>query len=462
MAFFEDIRDGMAGFVGRLRAGMSQQKFLAVLAIFVGSVAGLAAALLKDLINYTSSMAKALVPDNHYNFALIWLPVIGILLCGIFCRYVVKQNMEFGCEKIANTLKSGNYKMSSKLAWAPMVACSLTIGFGGSAGSEGPIAYTGAGIGSNVGKLFKLDSECMRLLVIIGAAAGIAGIFKAPIGGVMFALEVLAMPMTTVSVIALVFACLAAACVAYACSGFTIDISYMPTNFFDPGMTAGVVALGIFCGLYSIYYSHMMRLTTGWYERMRNPWIKNIVSGLFVGLLIFIFPVLWGEGYGTLGDIINGNNSTVMRDTALFGLHGPWLLLAFVALTFLLKPFATGTTNSGGGVGGDFAPTLFAGCMGGLVFAYFSNTYLGTHLNVANFALFGMAGVMAGAIQAPLMAIFLSLEMVGDFAMFFPLSICALISFAFVRLTHRHLRINFHPVWLHHHPSAKPLSSQDV
>lgn len=452
MAFFEDIRDGMAGLVGRVRSGMSQQKFLAVLAIFVGSVAGLAAAILKDLINYTSSAAKALVPDNHYNFALILLPVIGILLCGIFCRYVVKQNMEFGCEKIANALKSGNYKLSSKLAWAPMVACSLTIGFGGSAGSEGPIAYTGAGIGSNVGKLFKLDSECLRLLVIIGAAAGIAGIFKAPIGGAMFALEVLAMPMTTASVIALVFACLAAACVAYACSGFTIDISYMSTNFFDPDMAAGVLALGIFCGLYSIYYSRMMRITTGWYAKMTNPWVKNVVSGLFVGLLIFVFPVLWGEGYGTLGDIINGNNSTVMRDTALFG-HGPWVLLAFVALTFLLKPMATGTTNSGGGVGGDFAPTLFAGCFGGLLFAYFANTCLGTHLNVANFALFGMAGVMAGTIQAPLMAIFLSLEMVGDFAMFFPLTICALISFATVRLSHRHLRITSHPVWLHHHPT---------
>lgn len=436
MAFFEDIRDGMAALVGRVSSAMSQQRFLAVLAIFVGSVAGLAAALLKNLINYTSAVAKDLVPDDHYNFALILLPVAGILLCGIFCRYAVKQNMEFGCEKIANALKSGNYALNSKLAWAPMVACSLTIGFGGSAGSEGPIAYTGAGIGSNVGRLFKLDSERMRLLVIIGAAAGIAGIFKAPIGGAMFALEVLAMPMTTASVIALVFACLAAACVAYACSGFTIDISYMPTNFFDPGMTAGVVALGIFCGLYSLYYSRMMGLTTGWYARMRNPWAKNVVSGLTVGLLIFVFPVLWGEGYGTLGDIINGNNSTVMRDTALFG-HGPWVLMAFVALTFLLKPMATGSTNAGGGVGGDFAPTLFAGCMGGLLFAYFANTCLGADLNVANFALFGMAGVMAGTIQAPLMAIFLSLEMVGDFAMFFPLTICALIAFATVRLSSR-------------------------
>lgn len=446
---FVRIRNHAGNFVRKLQSQMSEKKFLALLALLVGAAAGLGAALLKDLITYLSEFVKDIFPADHYNFLFLILPVIGILLCRLYSRYIVKDDMEFGCERILRNLEQKNYYLPRHIAYAPIIACSLTIGFGGSAGSEGPIAYAGAGIGSNVGKYFNLDPQTLRILVIIGAAAGIAGIFKAPIGGAMFALEVLAMPLTTGSVIALIFSCLAAACVAYAFSGFTIDIAYMPKNFFDPGMSAAVMLLGLFCGLYSMYYSFLMARVEGVFKRLSNPWIKNLSSGLLVGGLIFIFPVLYGEGYGVLNDIINGNNSDVMRDTVLFNLHGPWILIFFVAGTFLVKSIATGATNSGGGVGGDFAPTLFAGCMGGLLFAYTSNTVFGTHLDVANFALFGMAGVMAGTIQAPLMAIFLTLEMVGDFAMFFPLTICALISYSAVRILHRHLRINFRPSWLH-------------
>lgn len=447
--FFNGIRNHAGNLVHSLQGHLSEKKFMALLALFVGSVAGLGAALLKDLITALSEFVKDIFPADHYNYLFLILPVMGILLCSIYSRYIVKDNMEFGCERILQNLKRKNYYLPRHTSYAPIIACSLTIGFGGSAGSEGPIAYAGAGIGSNVGKYFHLDSETLRILVIIGAGAGIAGIFKAPIGGAMFALEVLAMPLTTVSVIALIFSCLAAACVAYAFSGFTIDIAYMPKNFFDPAMTAGVVLLGIFCALYSIYYSYIMTKTENVFKRLSNPWIKNITSGLLVGGLIFIFPVLYGEGYGVLNSIINGNNADVMRDTVLFNLHGPWILIFFVAGTLIVKTIATAATNSGGGVGGDFAPTLFAGCMGGLLFAYTSNFVFGTHLDVANFALFGMAGVMAGIVQAPLMAIFLTLEMVGDFAMFFPLTICALISFSVVRLLHRHCNVRFRPSWLH-------------
>ena len=446
--------------VNGMRRSMSEKKFLALLAIVVGAAAGLGAAVLKDLIGWLTEVAKGLVPSDHYNFLFLLLPVVGIVLCGVYCRYVVKDDMEFGCEKISDTLKKGDYRLPRHLSYAPIIACTLTLGFGGSAGSEGTIAYAGAGIGSNVGKYFRLPDDVLRTFVIIGAAAGIAGVFKAPVGGAMFALEVLGMPMTTISVVALVFSCLAAACVAYACSGFTVDIAYLPKNFFDTHMMLGVVALGVFCGLYSLYYSYMMNKTEGWMGRIRNPWVKNLVSGSAVGLMIFIFPVLYGEGYGVLAEIINGNDADVMRDTVLFRLSGPWVLIFFVAGTVALKSIATACTNSGGGVGGDFAPTLFAGCMGGLLFAYASNTLMGTHLNVSNFALFGMAGVMAGTIQAPLMAIFLTSEMVGDFSMFFPLTLCALIAYATVRLMHRHYDVEFRPSWLHGHRSSSSSKSK--
>lgn len=456
MKLLQDIRQIASKGVTALDNKMSDNKFLVILAIFVGMISGFGAALLKDLITWLSNVVKDVFPADHYNVLFLVLPVIGIVICTLYSRYVVKQDMEFGCERIHQNLVNKNYRLPRSISYAPIVACSLTIGFGGSAGSEGPIAYAGAGIGSNVGKYFGLNDETLRILVIIGAAAGIAGIFKAPVGGAMFALEVLAMPMNTFTITALMFSCLAAACVAYAWSGFTIDIAYMPKNFFDPGMTLGVVMLGIFCALYSIYYNYAMHRTEKVFASIKSIWVKNVVSGLLVGVLIFIFPVLYGEGYGVLNDIINGNNTDVMRDTILFNAHGPWVLIFFVAGTLLVKSIATAATNSGGGVGGDFAPTLFAGCMGGLLFAYFSNHMLGTHFDVANFALFGMAGVMAGTIQAPLMAIFLTLEMVGDFAMFFPLSICALISYACVRLIHRHAILNLLPSWKHHalHKSA--------
>lgn len=422
---------------------------MALLAIIVGGAAGLAAGLLKDLIGYLSEFVKGIFPADEFNWLFLILPVIGVVLCGIYCRYIVKDDMEFGTERILGFLRSGNYRMPRHLSYAPIIACSLTLGFGGSAGAEGPIAYTGAGIGSNVGKYFGLSDDMLRLFIIIGASAGIAGIFKAPVGGAMFALEVLAMPITGEAVIALMFACLSAGCVAYAFSGFTIDIAYLPKDFFRAEAILGVIVLGLFCALYSMYYSHTFSYTEKWITKLRNPWVKNIASGLLIGGLTFLFPVLYGEGYGVLGEIINGNDVEVMRDTLFFNVKGPWMLIVFVLGILLVKGVVTSSTNSGGGVGGDFAPTLFAGCMAGLLFAYFSNHILGTHFDVSNFALFGMAGVMAGAIQAPLMAIFLTVEMVGDFSMFFPVTICATISFGAVRLMHHKLQIKFKPAWVH-------------
>lgn len=448
-SIFSDIRDRSASAAVSLQKSMSPLKFMAIIGIAVGLLAGFGAALLKDLITWLTDFVEGIFPPDQFNVLLLFLPILGVLLCGIYSRYIVKDDMEFSCERIAGYLNSGNYRLPRHLCYAPIIACSLTLGLGGSAGSEGPIAYAGAGIGSNLGKYLRLPPDIMRTLVIIGAAAGIAGIFKAPIGGAMFALEVLAMPMTTVGVIALVFSCLAAGCMAYAWSGFTIDVAYLPKNFFDPAVTGGVALLGLFCGLYSLYYSYMSVKTENVFKKIRNPWVKNLVSGALIGVMLFVFPVLYGEGYGVLNEVINGNDGQLLRDTRFFGNDGPWMLILFVGCVVLIKSVATATTNSGGGVGGDFAPTLFAGCMAGMLFAYASNTIFGTGLDVANFALFGMAGVMSGALQAPLMGIFLTQEMVGDFAMFFPLTVCALISFATVRLLHGHFRVSFRATWLH-------------
>lgn len=443
------IRTHLANLVSKMQTGMSKTKFLAVLAIVVGIVSGIAAAVLKILIGSLSKFVKGIFPANEFNWLFLIVPLIGIVLCGIYCRYVVKDDMEFGCERILRSLKAGIYRLKKHITYAPIIACTFTIGFGGSAGAEGPIAYAGAGIGSNLGKFFRLDDETMRILVIIGAAAGIAGIFKAPVGGAMFALEVLAMPLTTASVISLMFACLTAGCTAYALSGFTIDITNVTKGFFDPKMTIGVVLIGVLCAIYSTYYSYSMSKTENLILSIKNPWLKNVISGVMVGGMIFIFPVLYGEGYGVIDHVMNGNNTDVMRDTLFFDIDGKWMLIVFVLGTLLMKSIAVAATNSGGGVGGDFTPTLFAGSLVGLLFSHFSNIFLGTHFVEVNFVLLGMAGVMAGAIQAPLMAIFITLEMVGDFAMFFPITICAFISFGCTRLMHKKLNLHLRPSWRH-------------
>lgn len=287
--FFTGIRKRLGNIVRSMHNGMSQKKFLCLIAIFVGLLAGIGAALLKDFINALSEFIRNVVPANVNSPVFIILPVVGILLCGIYSRYIVKDDMEGGCERISTHLKQHNYYLPKHLTYSPIIACALTIGFGGSAGSEGPIAYTGAAIGSNVGKYFKLPPEMCRILVIIGGAAGIAGIFKAPVGGAMFAIEVLAMPMTTVSVTALIFACLSAGLTAYIWSGFTLDISYLPKNFFAPETIGAVILLGLCCGLYSLYYSKMMAKTEEVFRKISNPWVRNLSSGLLIGLLIFCF-----------------------------------------------------------------------------------------------------------------------------------------------------------------------------
>lgn len=443
------LRSQLSSLALKIQAGMSPTKFLAIIAIAVGILSGFAAAILKNMVSYLSKVVKGIFPANEFNWLFLVVPMIGIVLCGIYCRYVVKENLEFGCERILRFLKAGIYRLKRSIAYAPIVACTLTIGFGGSAGAEGPIAFAGAGIGSNLGKFLKLDDNTLRILMIIGAAAGIAGIFKAPVGGAMFALEVLAMPLTTASMVALMFACISASCTAYAFSGFTIDITHVTKGFFDPTMTMGVILLGVFCAIYSTYYSFTMSKTEGLLTRIPNPWVKNIVSGALVGALIFLFPVLYGEGYEVIDSVMNGNDSYLMRDTLFFNITGKWMLIVFVTGTLIMKSIAVASTNSGGGVGGDFTPTLFAGSLVGLLFSHFSNLFLGTHFDEMNFVLFGMAGVMSGAVQAPLMAIFITLEMVGDFSMFFPLTICAFISYGSTRLMHKRLNLHLRPSWRH-------------
>lgn len=447
------IKHNAAHLLVWLKHYMGEKSLFFLLCGVVGALAGFGAFILKTLIGSLTHLLTGGASASEPDWWLLLLPIVGVMLTVVFSRFVVKLPMEHGCERLNRDMEQHIYRLNSRLTFSPLLAATLTLGFGGSAGSEGPIAYTGAAIGSNLGRAFSLSPAMMRLLLGIGAGAGIAGIFKAPIGGMLFSLEVLGMSLTTFSVLGLLIACLTSGAVASACSGYTLDVAYHQATPFGPGMFLPIILLGVFCGLYSLWYTFCMNRMQRLIERVNRRWIVNLASGAFIAVLLFVFPNLYGEGYGVVDDLINGDFSRLLDHSLWYG-GDMTVVLLVVAGTLIVKGLAVQATNSGGGVAGDFAPTLFAGALCGFLFAQFANTVCGAHLSVADFAFFGMAAVMAGTIQAPLMALFLTAEMTGDYAMLLPLMIAAAISYGMVKFCTVRLRMIFDPVWHHHlhHP----------
>lgn len=416
------------------RQHISDTAFLFIVAALTGLAAGFGAFVLKRLVAFVSRFLTAGLHAGSANLSLLIIPLAGILLTGIFCRYVLKMRLAHGVRQLMGDLSKKMYRLRASLTVSPILASTITLGFGGSAGSEGPIAYAGAAIGSNIGRLCRFSPRMMMIIVGCGAGAGIAGIFKSPLGGVLFTLEVLRMPLTTVSVLVLVVAAVTAAMTAYLLSGCSLDIPFDQSVGFDPSLLPFVILLGLFCGAYSLYYSYIMKTVGRWLGCLSEPWIRNLAAGGLLAVMIFLFPLLYGEGYGTVGKVINGDFSTLLSDSLFAGHSSVWTLILVSGGVLIVKCFATSVTNNGGGVSGDFAPTLFAGCIAGFFFASLLNQLFGLHLPQAHFAYFAMAGVMAGAIRAPLMAIFLTCEMGAAYAFFLPLVLTAAVSFGIVRL----------------------------
>lgn len=402
------------------------------LSLATGIFAGVAAWIFKLAIAWVSGLVTAHLRMEGMNPWLIAVPVAGICISGLIMRKILRTNISDGVDQIKTGLEKGHFYLRARRILAPLAASTITLGFGGSAGSEGPIASSGAAIGSNLGRIFGVDAETVRLLVAIGAGAGIAAIFKAPVGGMFFVVECLAVSLSATAAIGLAVACLSGGMIAYALSGGLTDINYAGTIVFDARMMFVSTILGVFCGLYALYYSWGMNIAKTRLAGVNRPWVRNLAAGLTIGILLFIFPTLYGEGYGALERIVNGNDSTVIHDSpfAVLGtdIHaGPLILV--VAGILLAKCWACGATVHGGGVAGEFAPTLFAGAMAGLLFALVANLIPGVELPEAHCALFGMAGAMAGIIRAPFMAIFIATEMTGSYASLLPISICAIFSY---------------------------------
>lgn len=413
---------------------VKEKTFVIVLALLVGVLGGVAALVLKTLIHLISSFLTSHLSISEGNYLFLLYPVAGILLSSLYVKYVVRDNISHGVTRVLYAISQNKSRLKKHNMYTSVIASSITIGFGGSVGAEGPIVYTGAAIGSNLGRVFRMSPRILMILVGCGAAAGIAGIFKAPIAGMLFTLEVLMIDLTTVSVMPLLIASITAATVAYVFTGYDVEFFFLQSEPFVTGRIPFVVLLGVFLGFVSLYFTRTMNMMENFFRTLGSPWKKVAVGGSILALLVFLFPPLYGEGYSSIVDLLSGHTSSIVNSSIFYkDREQVWWILGFIAALVLLKAFATSATNGGGGVGGTFAPSLYVGCMAGFFFAYFLNTIFDLDLSTKNFALMGMAGVMSGVMHAPLMGIFLTAELTGGYDLFLPLLISSTISYGTIK-----------------------------
>ena len=411
---------------------VSEKMFMIILALIVGFFAAVAAFSLHWIINQIVLLLTSSFDRTGANWLYLVYPVVGIYLTSLFVRYIVKDNISHGITRILYAISSNKSRLKSHNCWSSVIASAITIGFGGSVGAEAPIVLTGSAIGSNLGKLFHMDRKMLMTLVGCGAAGAIAGIFKAPIAGLVFTLEVLMIDMTMSALLPILVSCVTATCFIYIFSGNAALFTFHLDSVWSVQRIPACVLLGVTCGLISLYFIRMMGACENVFARFKDhPHIKLAIGGTVLSLLIFLFPALYGEGYSSINMLLNGRTEAdwnQVLNNSLFAGQGS-LLLPYIALVRFTKVLATSATNGGGGCGGTFAPSLFIGCLTGFLFSRLWNiNELGVYVPEKNFALLGMAGVMSGVMHAPLTGIFLIAELTGGYSMFMPLmivSVCA-------------------------------------
>ncbi|PKO98259.1 MAG: chloride channel protein [Bacteroidetes bacterium HGW-Bacteroidetes-8] len=412
---------------------LSESKMLVLLAFITGLMSGFAAVLLKNLIHFFAWLLKGWFNTTAESSLYLIYPGVGMLIAYLLVRYLIKENIGHGVTKVLLAISKNDSKIKPHNTWSSIAASSVTIGFGGSVGAEAPIVYTGAAIGSNLARLMGLSYKHMTILLGCGAAGAVAGIFKAPLAGVLFTLEILLFSISITSIIPLLVSAVTAATVSFIFMGKAVVFSNSIESF-NIGNIPYYILLGIVCGFISLYFTRTTLSVEDRLKKITNPYKRWILASLSLGILIFIFPPLYGEGYESLTSLLNGDANSAIGPN-IFGeiLSNQWFVLIFFAAVIFFKVLAMAFTNAGGGVGGTFGPTLFIGGVTGFVLSKFINLS-GFHiLPEANFALVGMAGLMAGVMQAPLTAIFLIAEITGGYVLLMPLIITSLISFITIR-----------------------------
>ena len=411
---------------------LSDKQLTLILAFLVGMFAAIAAYVLHSLIRWIQGFILDQVITTKYTWLYLIFPVVGICLTMLFVRYVVRDNISHGITRILYAISSKRSRLAAHNCWSSVIASAITIGFGGSVGAEAPIVLTGSSIASNLGQRFRMNNKTLMLLVGCGAAAAIAGIFKAPIAGMVFTIEVLMIDLTMASISPILIASVTATCFTYVFVGDDQLFTFHDIHKWDVSGVPSNISLGVFCGLVSLYFIRMMTACENIFSKIKNRYGRLALGGITLSTLIFLFPSLYGEGYRSIDILLSGGRESDwanLMTNSLFEGGGTYVLIIYLLCVVLTKAFATASTNGGGGCGGTFAPSLFIGAFGGFLFARLWNIYdIGVELPEENAALLGMAGVMSGVMHAPLTGVFLIAELTAGYTLFMPLmivSVCA-------------------------------------
>lgn len=409
---------------------LGHRQFVYILSFLIGIFSGLAAVLLKNAVHYTQHLLLRSFPTDQMNYLYLFFPFAGIILTVLFVKFVVKDKIGHGISRILYAISKKNGKIRPHNNYSSFVASIFTVGFGGSVGLEAPIVLTGSSIGSSLGRIFRMNYRTTTILIGCGAAGAIAGIFKAPIAAVIFALEVLMLDLTLWSIIPLLISAVTALTVSYFFLGKAEIFSFELVEYFALGRIPFYVLLGVFCGMVSFYFTRGTLFIESFFDKFKNPYLRSVIGGSMLGLVILFLPPLYGEGYNTLDALLNGNAHTITNGSLFYDLQNNlWMFGLFLLLILIFKVAATAITNGAGGVGGIFAPTLFMGGIAGYFMARIINLFGGGNVSERNFALVGMAGMMAGVMHAPLTAIFLIAEITGGYGLLLPLILTSTISF---------------------------------
>ena len=409
---------------------IKEQQFIVILSILVGVVTGLASVLLKNMVNFTHTLVTEQLQLDSGSWVFFVCPFIGIVLTWLFVKYYVKDDISHGVTKVLYAISRQNSMIKSHNNYTSMIASTLTIGFGGSVGTEATIVLTGASIGSSLARFFHMNYKVMTLMIGCGAAGAIAGIFKAPIAGIVFTMEVLMLDLTMASLVPLMFTAITSYVITYFFMGDGFVFSYQITDHFVMANFPYYVLLGLFTGFLSVYFVRMNLRIEQFLARIANPLKKMVLGGALLGIVIFVFPPLYGEGYITLDEMMAGNSESLLRNTYFFNFRDNlWIMVLFVAGLVFMKVFATAFTNGSGGVGGVFAPSLFTGGVAGFLLAMLINMSGIRTVEESHFVLAGMAGVLSGVMKAPLTAMFLIAEISGGYALFLPLMLTSVLGY---------------------------------
>lgn len=417
-----------------IKGDHTQKQVLLMISFIVGIACGCVSFVLKFIIEQIQELLTSdFIPDEA-NWLYLIYPSIGIAIAALFVKYIVRGDISHGVTKILFSMARGRSRIKSHNRWSSIIASAITIGFGGSVGAEAPIVLTGAAWGSDFGKRFHLPPNSIMLLVGCGAAGAVSAVFKAPIAGLMFVIEVLMLELNMSSLLPLLVTSLTSVCVSYAFWGMDPQFNFSLAKAFSIDIIPGCILLGICCGLVSLYFTRAMNWFEGIFGKIKKKRYKFAVGAVTLGILIYFFPVMYGEGYTVINQLINdAPASDILKNSHFYGNDNN--LLYYLGLVLIFKVFATTATNGGGGCGGTFAPSLFLGCIAGFIFANVWNMSLSLeegasfYLSSRNCALYGMAGLMSGVMHAPLTGIFLIAELTGGYDLFVPLMIVSAIAY---------------------------------